>query len=207
MSSIGRILKKPVIWVILCCFILLPFISLVYVKQGIEFRQTALKELAQNIQVDSCSPMVFQSSILPLDSMKGKVWIFIDKDEIQPGLLAKILKTLFAQNSGKGSLGIVLCSIDSTMVPDVPEYIYQSGFALMGKHGNFDCLKSSFTRRDTQASNHLNYNTLLMDVYGKVRNGYELAQDEDVRELIKHVTVLLPEYKREKPVLIRQQGY
>ncbi len=207
MSSFSRIVKKPVIWVVFLCFILLPFISWLYVKRGIEFRQTALRELAQNIQVDSCSPFKIDKGPIVLDSMKGKVWVFFEKDEIKTGLLSEILKTLFAQNSGKNNLGIILCGDATKNNPDIPEYSYSSGFVLNGSAEIFECLKTTFINEDTMGVNRLGFNTFVMDVNGRLRNGYELDEKENVRKLIQHVTVLLPEYKREKPVLIRQQGY
>ncbi|MCO6460078.1 MAG: hypothetical protein J5I59_01635 [Saprospiraceae bacterium] len=186
---------------------ILPLIGLYFDKKGIDFRQGALKELNQRIDISSCAPLDFGGKMLNIDSLKGSVWVLFDVSEIDKGLLSKIIQSVYAQNNGKNNLRLVTFGSDTTLRKSIPDYIFKGSFLSEGDSATFGCIKNVFIHQDSFAVNRFAMNAFIIDSKGVMRRGYELTDKSTVQQLIRHLTVLLPEYKREKPTLIRQEGY
>jgi len=198
---------KPVIFIIGLCFVILPLIGIYFDQKGIGFRQQALKELNQRIVIDSCKNLMFGKNVLTIDSLKGSVWVLFDATDIDPTLLSKIISTVYNQNSGKKNMHLVTFGKDDSLRNKLPDYFFTGVFLRHGEQETFDCLKNLFIHQDSFTVNRFAVNTLIIDPEGRMRRGYEISNESSVSQLIRHMTILLPEFKREIPQLIRQDGY
>ncbi len=198
---------KPLIFIIGLCFVILPLIGIYFDQKGISFRQQALKELNQRIVIDSCQNLMFGKNALTIDSLKGSVWVLFEASEIDPALLSKIITTVYNQNSGKKNMHLVTFGKDDSLRALLPNYLYSGVFLRHGDQKTYDCIKSLFIHQDSFSVNRFAVNALIIDPEGKLRRGYEISDESSVSQLIRHMTILLPEFKRETPQLIRQDGY
>ena len=102
---------RPGVWVLMICFLLLPFISWLYIRQGVDFRLNALKELNQRISIAGLDSLYINDYLINRDSLRGRVWVFINADKISDIEKNKNLaRTIYDQNDGSKAVGIVYCS-------------------------------------------------------------------------------------------------
>jgi len=191
------------------CFLLLPFISWLYIKNGVAFRQHALEELRQSIDISACNSLSINGKALTHDSLKGRVWVLINVAEIpDKNNLAEVAGTIYDQNDGSRSVRLVFCGADIQAFSSVlPAHLTQRQFVSFAPSGTFECFQDIFVQRDTFSVNRFAENAYIIDNKGLLRRGYDINETSEVRKLVQHSAILIPEYKKEKPQLVRQEGY
>lgn len=191
------------------CFLLLPFISWLYIKNGVEFRQHALEELRQSIDVSTCHDLSVNGKPFNHDSLKGKVWVLINAPEIpDKNKLAEVAGTIYDQNDGSRSVRLVFCGADISGFSSVlPAHLTHRQFVSFAPASTFECFQGIFVQKDTFSVNRFAENAYIIDNKGLLRRGYDINETGEVRKLVQHSAILIPEYKKEKPQLVRQEGY
>ncbi|MBP9846116.1 MAG: hypothetical protein KBD43_08685, partial [Saprospiraceae bacterium] len=200
---------RPGVWVLMICFLLLPFISWLYIRQGVDFRLNALKELNQRISIAGLDSLYINDYLVNRDSLRGRVWVFINADKISDIEENKNLaRTIYDQNDGSKAVGIVYCSEKdlSTQLLLNP-ILTKRHFVSFAPERTFERLFNLFSANDSLKADLKTVNSLVMDNKGFIRKGYDLTNEKEVVKLLQHSAVLIPDYKREKPQLVRQDGY
>ena len=200
---------RPGVWVLMICFLLLPFISWLYIRQGVDFRLNALKELNQRISIAGLDSLYINDYLVNRDSLRGRVWVFINADKISDIEENKNLaRTIYDQNDGSKAVGIVYCSEKdlSTQLLLNP-ILTKMHFVSFAPERTFERLFNLFSANDSLKADLKTVNSLVIDNKGFIRKGYDLTNEKEVVKLLQHSAVLIPDYKREKPQLVRQDGY
>lgn len=200
---------RPGVWVLMICFLLLPFISWLYIRNGVDFRLNALKELNQKLNISSIDSLEVDGQILNNDSLKGKVWIFMKiEDKTQVEISKEIASTIYDQNDGSRSVKVVI-STEPGLQKDLNlnAFLTKRKFVSFAPVKSFDDLQSIFVQKDSFSVNRFAATCLIIDNKGFIRRGYELENPEEVKKLVQHSAILIPEYKKEKPQLVRQDAY
>jgi len=191
------------------CFLLLPFISWLYIRNGVDFRLNALKELNQRIDITRIDSLLVNEEFLNNDSLKGKVWIFIKVDDASQIAKSKeIASTIYDQNDGSRSVKVVL-SLDKPIENEMKlnSFLTKRGFVSFAPLKTFETLQNIYVQKDSFSVNRFADNAFIIDNKGYLRRGYNLEEVEELRKLVQHSAILIPEYKKEKPQLVRQDGY
>lgn len=191
------------------CFLLLPFISWLYIRQGVDFRLNALKELNQKIDISSAGNMVINNKVLNHDSLLGKVWVFINSDKINnPEANRTFVQSLYDQNDGSRSVRIVLCGKGNLRSDyNLSSVLTMRNFVMFAPDTVYEVLSKVFMLQDSLTTYKSSVNALIIDNKGFLRKGYDLTKENELKQLVQHSAILIPEYRREKPKLVRQDGY
>ncbi len=210
MNKLSNFYKlKPGVWVLMICFLLLPFISWLYIRNGVEFRLKALKELNQRIDISVIDPVVVNDKLINHDSLLGRVWVFINSDKLTNIEESKTLvQTLYDQNDGSRAVRIVICGKgDQRNTYKLSPILTKRNFVMFASDTVYEALSKIFVLKDSLSISKTTVNGLIIDNKGFMRRGYDLTKESEVKQLVQHSAVLIPEYKREKPQLVRQDGY
>ena len=143
------------------------------------------------------------------DSLKGRVWVFINADKISDIEKNKNLaRTIYDQNDGSKAVGIVYCSgQDLRTQLQLNPILTKRNFVSFAPEKTFQKLFSLYSANDSLNANLKTVNSLVIDNKGFIRKGYDLTNEKEIVKLLQHSAVLIPDYKREKPQLVRQDGY
>lgn len=200
---------KPGVWVLMICFLLLPFISWLYIRQGVDFRLNALKELNQKIDISSAGNMRINDKAMNHDSLLGKVWVFINSDKTKSiESNRSFVQSIYDQNDGSRSVRIVLCGKGNIRGDyDLSPVLTMRNFVMFAPDTVYDALSRIYVSNDSLTTFKASVNALIIDNKGFLRKGYDLSKENELKQLVQHSAILIPEYKREKPKLVRQDGY
>ena len=200
---------RPGVWVLMICFLILPFISWLYIRNGVDFRLNALKELNQKIDISRLDSLVVDNLVINNDSLKRKVWIFIKVEEaLELAKSREIASTIYDQNDGSRSVKVVFCTSGEIQNKfGLKDFLTKRKFISFAPISTFDALQNIFVQRDSFSINRFAVNALIIDNKGFIRRGYNLGDAEELKKLVQHSAILIPEYKKEKPQLVRQESY
>lgn len=208
MSSFANFFKlKPGVWALIICLLLLPFISWLYIRKGVDFRLNALEELKNKVEAPAFSTYLNENKPFSNDSLAGRVSIFFDVANVgNTAHLKTILRQVYDQNEGSIAVRIYLCG-DSGLAGqlNLDSVLVMRHFVQFAPDSIFDQLHHTFRTKTIVAIE--NPNVLIVDNQRNIRYVYDVSDPNDVKKLIQHSGVLIPAYKKQKPELIRQDAF
>lgn len=192
---------KPGAIILVICLILLPFISWLYLDRGLKLRLTGLDQMRITEAVDTTL-----SGALAADSIVNKVSILMWLDSLPAGQSKKIIETIYNQNDGSRVIQVLACTGGDIRDIQLPAYYYKAPFVKKVDCKVLNDFRNSLTKTDSLLSPGISgFNALVIDKKMQVRKVYQLNDSDEVRMLIKHSAILIPERKRLTPKLVRQK--
>ncbi|HQW10537.1 MAG TPA: hypothetical protein PK076_03920 [Saprospiraceae bacterium] len=193
---------KPGVLVAVFLLVVLPFISWLYLDKGLQLRLKGLNEM----KIKEAAPLVSPPSLFSEDTLLGKVTIFIYGDSIHTdGQLKKIIETIYNQNDGTKEVKIRICQSGDLKSIGLPDYFEKGKFIAAVPCIEMDSFVSALTKVDSMYTGPGIINALVVDKKGFVRKAYNLNRKDDIKMLIRHTAILIPERRRIKPQLVRQK--
>jgi len=195
-------IKKPGALILVICLIVLPFISWLYLDKGLKLRLKGLDQMRVMQMIDT----TFDGA-LSKDSLIDKVSIIIWLDSLPVARSKKIIETIYNQNDGSRVVQMLACYNGEIKDLDLPKYYFKAPFVKTVDCNQLNKIRKQLTKTDSMLSpgEHA-FNALAIDKHLNIRKVYQLNNDEEVRMLIKHSAILIPERRRMTPALVRQRN-
>jgi cytochrome oxidase Cu insertion factor (SCO1/SenC/PrrC family) len=192
--------------------VVLPAGSWYYLKQGYEYRKASLDKLQELGTAPSFSFVNYDSTIINSEDLEGNVVIagvFDYKNGLEEDLKAKIGK-LFTQFNRREEFYMIvhLNGVSDSTVQQVGETLvedynfeFPERFYLTSGTTEFawNTYKIPASKEELNSKNMV----VLIDAKQEVRNYYSLNDEEEIKLLVHHVTIVLPK-KQEKDIIIKR---
>lgn len=192
--------------------VVLPAGSWYYLRQGYEYRKASLDKLQELGPVPSFSFVNYDSTLIHSKDLEGSVLIagvFDYKNGLQEDLKAKIGK-LFTQFNRREEFYMIvhlngvsdstIQQIGETLIEDY-DFEFPERFYLTS--GTTDFALNTYKIPASKEKLNSKNRVVLIDAKQEIRNYYNLNEEEELKLLVHHVTIVLPK-KQKKDIIIKR---
>ncbi len=183
----------------------LPLGSWYYLREGYIYRKALLDDLRQLGQIPAVEVMGTGDTLVSFETLKGKALVIGPVDAEDAGLL-KALRSIGDQFAESGAVVFALFGKDAAAAGQLEDAFREP------RSRNPDMFL--FFAGDTPDAGAMlsalplqhqgGHSVVLADTDLVVRRAYDLTQQEEIRRLVEHLTIVIPSKRTPKPVVKRQ---